>query len=109
LLYLALGFFIDSLSFPPVAGPENPDLLVSPRKAHSHNDALDPAETEVARLLAAMIEVFSDHAQRAQPAGHPLRIERTYCNLKLFRKIPIYPGRQSRRQGFSFRSRRHWR
>src|SRR5258708_20501099 len=26
LLYLTVGFFIDCLSFPPVAGPDNPDL-----------------------------------------------------------------------------------
>src|SRR5258708_3135102 len=66
LLYLTAGFFIDRLSFPPVTGPENPDLLVSPRKAHRYDGALDPANTEVALLLAAMIEVFGDHAQRVQ-------------------------------------------
>src|SRR6266404_8434462 len=64
--YLTVGFFIDCLSFPPVAGPENPDLFVSPREAHRHNSALNPAETEVALLAPAMIEVFSDHAKRVQ-------------------------------------------
>ncbi len=44
--------------------PENPDLLASPCEAHGHDGALDPAETEVALLVTAMIEVFSDHAQR---------------------------------------------
>jgi hypothetical protein len=44
--------------------PENPDLLVSPCEAHGHDGTLDPAETEVALFPAAMIEVFSDHAQR---------------------------------------------
>jgi hypothetical protein len=64
--YLTVGFFIDCFSFPPVAGPENPDLFVSPREAHRHNGALDPAETEVALFATAMIEIFSDHAKRVQ-------------------------------------------
>jgi hypothetical protein len=63
---LTVGFFIDCLSLSPVTGPENPDLLVSPRKAHCHDGALDPAKTEVALLRAAMIEVFGDCAQRVQ-------------------------------------------
>src|SRR6202035_1470595 len=66
LLYLTVGFFIDRPSFPPVAGPENPDLPVAPCESHRHDGALDPAETEIALLVAAMIEVFGDHAQRVQ-------------------------------------------
>jgi hypothetical protein len=66
LLYFTVGFFIDRLSFPPIAGSENPDLLVSPCEPNRHDGALDPAETEVACLATAMIEVSSDHAQRVQ-------------------------------------------
>jgi hypothetical protein len=61
LLYLTVGFFIDRLSFPPIAGPENPDLLVSPRKAYRDNGTLDSTETEEPLLAAAMIDIFCDH------------------------------------------------
>src|SRR5260370_39874380 len=64
--YLSVGFFISCFSFTPVTGPEKPDLLVSPGKAPRHDGALDPAKAEVTLLLAAMIEVFGDHAQRVQ-------------------------------------------
>src|SRR6202035_5360734 len=60
LLYLTVGFFINRLSFSPVARPENPDLLVAPCEAHRHDGAIDPSETEITLLAAAMIEVFSD-------------------------------------------------
>src|SRR5882762_3500627 len=66
LLYLTVGFFIDRRSFPPIASPENPDLLVSPREAHCHDGALDPTETEIALFATTMTEVFGDHAQRNQ-------------------------------------------
>src|SRR6202035_5223748 len=55
LLYLSVGFFIDRLSFPPVARPENPDLFVSPCETHCHDGALDLAETVVARFVAAVV------------------------------------------------------
>src|SRR6266853_2776180 len=56
LLYLTVGFFIDRFSFPPVAVSENPDLFVSPCEAHRDNGALDPSETVVALLAAAMMK-----------------------------------------------------
>src|SRR5260370_11749357 len=64
--YLSVGFFISCFSFTPVTGPEKPDLLVSPGEAHRHDGALDPAKAKVTLLLAAVIEVFGDHAQRVQ-------------------------------------------
>src|SRR6267143_109431 len=54
LLYLTVGFFINRLSFPPIAGSENPYLLVSPCEAHRHNGAPDPSETVVPLLAATM-------------------------------------------------------
>jgi hypothetical protein len=40
--------------------------LVSPREANRHNGALDTAETKVALLPAAVIEILSDHTQWVQ-------------------------------------------
>src|ERR1700722_7044207 len=62
LLYLRVGFFIDRLSFPPVARPKNPDLFISPCETHRHDGSFDPAETIVARLVPAVVE-----AQRGKP------------------------------------------
>src|SRR5271163_2395788 len=66
LLYSTVGFFINRLSFPPIPSPKNPDPLVSPRKAHRHDGALDLTKTEVAPLIAAMIDVLGDHTQRIE-------------------------------------------
>src|SRR5882724_419449 len=66
LLYLTVGFFIDRLSFPPVSRTKNSDPLVSPCKSHRHDSALNPTEAEVALFAAAVIEVFSNHAQRIE-------------------------------------------
>src|SRR4051794_27477067 len=63
LLYLAVGFFIDHLSLPPVTGSEYPDFPASPCEAHRHNGALDTAETEVARFGAAVAKIFGNHAR----------------------------------------------
>lgn len=53
-------FFINRLSLPPVACPDNPNLAGSVRESHCQYFAAGSAETEETPFCPAMLEIFGD-------------------------------------------------
>ena len=92
-VYLILSF-IDSLSFPPIAGSEDSDYIVTVSKPNSENPTVYPAETEVPQFLGTMGMVFSDDTPSVGKGDlrHRKGNSVLFLVLLVLLRIPIEPS-----------------
>src|SRR5579859_3441813 len=84
---------IDSPSFPPIAGSEDPDYIVTVGKPDGENPAVNPTKTVVAQLPGTMGVVLRDDTPAVDESnlrhrkGHPV----LFPVLLVLLRIPIEP------------------